>query len=153
WRNDLFDHEQFGGEGRGACHRPTAVVQNCRGAIVLPVVNNILQHIGIATLWHRHKEITRDARTAVRHTFRAQALLSAFNDGGLIEKDGGRPRAGLQDGDCQRSMPTAYVYDPSALPEAVGANDSSSVLPSHVGLVIIEDRRGLGGVVEIGEER
>src|SRR5262249_25535730 len=50
-------------------------------------------------------------------------------------------------------MPTAHVYDPRAVPETVCIDDSSGVLPCHVGLMFIEKRRGVGGVTKVGKER
>src|SRR4030095_13319975 len=64
-RNDLFDDEQFGGGRRGLPYRPPAFAENCRGTIIVPVVNDILQHIRIATHRHGLEEIACDAVTAV----------------------------------------------------------------------------------------
>jgi len=58
-------------------------------------VNNVLQHIRIATFRDRFKEIAGNTRTAISYTFRVQTLLRAFNHGRLIEKYGGRRRTGL----------------------------------------------------------
>src|SRR5262245_52340244 len=129
-RNDLFDHEQFGGGRRGLRYRAPAFPQNCRGTVVVPVMNDILQHIRITTDRHGLEEIARDTITAVSKAFRAQALLRAFDHRRLIEKDGGCPRAGLEDRRDQRAMPTAHVYDPRTLPETVCIDDSSGVLSS-----------------------
>src|SRR5215510_5313693 len=64
-RNDLFDDQKFGGQRRGVRHRAAAVTQNRGGAIIVPVVNDILQYVHIATRRYRLKEISADTCTPI----------------------------------------------------------------------------------------
>src|SRR4029450_13521523 len=44
-RDDLFDDEESGSGRWGMCHRHAAIPQNCSGLAVVPIVDDVLEHI------------------------------------------------------------------------------------------------------------
>ena len=60
-----FDEQELG----ILYHRPMAVFEDGNGAPVIPVVNNPLKNVSVATAWHRLEEISIHHLTAIRKPF------------------------------------------------------------------------------------
>src|SRR5258708_6387562 len=90
-----FNDYQFG----SAPHLASARIENCDCAIVVPIVQNLLEQIDISGARDAFEEASGLDLAAVTNPGCAQDLRRAPHDGRQIEQDAPRRRVGLQDRD------------------------------------------------------
>ena len=71
-------------------HGLAAVLQNGDALILVPVVDNVRQHVGITALWNALEEVARTYGYAVRNTPLLQEGRRVGNDVGPVEQDAAR---------------------------------------------------------------
>src|SRR5216683_3854485 len=74
-------------ETRTSRHRPTAIRQDGDRLIVLPVVNDVAQDVGVAAGGHRVEEAPSDELAAVDDADLLDDLPSVLDDVRLVEED------------------------------------------------------------------
>ena len=102
----LDDHEP-----RGRPHRPPAGPEKCGRPIVVPVVDDVLEDVGVGTGRHLHEEIAADDRAAVRPP-------AACSTGRARSTTGGRSNSVPASCGWASRMPTSSAPVPAHVDDA-----------------------------------
>ena len=90
-----------------------AAAQDAHRVLVLPVVQDRLEHVGVGALRHRVEEAARDDLAAL-------ADDRALDDVGLVEEDAAHPGMGVEDRGEEGAPAAADVDHRREAPEVVG---------------------------------
>src|SRR5579864_3537666 len=131
--------------------RIAASAKNAIANIVVPVVDDAFEHVGICALGHSLEEISANYLAAIEHARRLQ-VVRLRDDLGLIEQYASRGSVGLQDFREQPAASTAYVDDAPKLAEIIRARDDGVLRVGHVCHPAVEAYLGIRMSAEIIEE-
>ena len=119
-RDDRFDHEQHA----FSRHRGAAAAKNRQCALVVPVVNDLLDQIDVTTARDAFEEVAARERAAFREALGRDPLARGTGQMRLVEQHAsgaGQPR---EQGEQKGAEASAYVDD-RALAEAPGIADGA----------------------------
>src|SRR5579864_7969411 len=94
-------------------HSGATVRENRSAALIVPVVEDALHHVGIAAFGHRLEEVPRFHDAAFSNVLGCDVLIlsGARDDRGLIEEHSLQFRIRLEDGAQEAAVSPAHVHD------------------------------------------
>jgi hypothetical protein len=106
------------------------VAKNGERPFIVPVVDDVLQEVRIATARHVLEEVPADCTTPVRETSHSDLFAGAVRDMWLVEDDSVEMRVSRQDSYEQRTAATSDVNDGTEGREVGGPSASRSAMLS-----------------------
>src|SRR5215469_16016318 len=91
-------------------HNPATVFQEFDAPLVIPIVNDMLQYICVATVWDGLCDITSDNLATFCQAGCFDFLLSPLCDMWQIEDDTTHSRVGSQEGGHEYPIRSANIY-------------------------------------------
>src|SRR5262249_51758630 len=146
WIN-AFDEQQFA----RAVHRPAAALEDRLSALVIPVMDNVLEDIGIATARHLAEEVATEHVAAILQPTLSYQFPGPLGNVGLLEEDSTQGTVGLQNAGQQCPVAATDVDDDAKCREVVSARNRNGDLSGETrhGLVEVGGFVGMHG--HIGE--
>ena len=126
--------------------RPPDIAQDRHGFRVGPVVDDVLEHVGIATFGHRVEEGAALDSDPVRHAVSLQQFGSAFDDLRQVVQHATCTGRRRDDGRQQPAVAAADIDDGSVGREVVGGDHRVHRELRHTGHRIVENRREVRGL-------
>ena len=117
-QNDVCDQD-----AAVLAHRVAHVREDVAGALVVPVVDNVLEQIDVGTGRHGLVEVARRELDAVGDTICIELRGRVLEHIGRVEEDAARLRVRLQDRGERMAIPAGDIGDHAGLREVVGRKD------------------------------
>ena len=127
-------------------HRPMAVPENGDAALVVPIVENPLQDVGVAAFGHAVEEVAGHQLAAIRKTSCPDVVSPLFDHVRQVEHDTAGIRLGGKDRRDQGPSAAADVDDLGGAGKIAGAQDNRFQRRRHFGHRPIEHLGGRGMV-------
>ena len=118
-RNNDLDEKDFAGR-RHSC---SAVRQDSDRRLVVPVVDDPLQQVGVPGIWHSFGEVACHLLDTTGDDVPVDGPAGRLDHVGKVEEHSQRTRVAVQDRRQQRTMSAANVNDPPVAGEVVSCRD------------------------------
>ncbi len=132
-------------------HRPSAVREERDRPLVIPVVHDVLQDVGVTTGWHGVEEVAGGCRRAALGEMRVERSLRARDHLRQIEEHAGRVGMAIQDQGQEGTVPATNVNNPSVGGEVMRGHDRGGLVGRSSRHEVVENRCQVRLCVEIVE--
>ena len=147
FRIDALDNEQ----PAVRIHHPVTIPENGDRTFFVPVVNDVLQQIGVTAVGYCPEEVSADHPAPLGDAAALDLVDRALRDVRLIEDDSLQMGMGGQDAYQQRSVSASDIDDRAERREVVGGRNGDRGHASEVSHGGIEVRRVVGALGDLGE--
>src|SRR5208283_2267949 len=106
-------------------HRSPTIVQDYTRTLVVPIVDHVLEQVGIGSGWNLLEEAPTNHLASIRHPRALDLLFRALGDVGLVEDGSSQSGICLQNPDQEGAASATDVDDPPEGGEVVCRGDRS----------------------------
>ncbi len=148
--SDLGRHQAIDEQELGVPrHCRAATSQNGEATLVVPVVDDVLEHIGLGASRHGAEEIALDHVASAGDTGGFETAMNAFQSTRQIEDDAAQRRENRKDDGEEGAAAAADIHHGTESRKIVDRDDSVAHAPRVLGHRLVEDRRllGVGGEI------